>query len=302
MIMPKNHSIVGDLINFRGLVYAPLNENGVVFLFGKVLDDLHMYVEEIKPGFPDCVARRFTGKGWERVTIEFEFMSSSFKSHGHDPEDCDIIVCWEHDWKGCPLEVIELKSEILSMKNWPVRPPTVLGTPAPDGRAPTEQSKEDALAALFVHEQTQPAVQELYRGIERAMTEWNAEIWTNVGKKYIGMYSPEKSFASFNPAKTTLRIECFGRGAPLAGTKLTNPNFSPRWARFSVKTAEQLHEALAILKESHARLKAAIKAGETTGYFSGGVAPGAAQDAEPDTAEGPIENPDGTVERAGNRT
>jgi hypothetical protein len=39
--MPEK-SIVGDLINFRGLVYAPLNENGVIFLFGKVMDDLNM--------------------------------------------------------------------------------------------------------------------------------------------------------------------------------------------------------------------------------------------------------------------
>ena len=48
--MTDKKSIVGDLINFRGLVYAPLNENGVVYLFGKVTEDLHMYVEEIKPG------------------------------------------------------------------------------------------------------------------------------------------------------------------------------------------------------------------------------------------------------------
>ncbi len=31
--MSNNKSVVGDLINFRGLVYAPMNENGVVFLF-----------------------------------------------------------------------------------------------------------------------------------------------------------------------------------------------------------------------------------------------------------------------------
>ena len=29
-------SVVGDLVNFRGLVYAPINETGVVFLFGIV--------------------------------------------------------------------------------------------------------------------------------------------------------------------------------------------------------------------------------------------------------------------------
>ena len=33
-------SIVGDLINFRGLVYSPLNENGVIFLFGKVVEGM----------------------------------------------------------------------------------------------------------------------------------------------------------------------------------------------------------------------------------------------------------------------
>jgi hypothetical protein len=30
----------------------------------------------------------------------------------HDPNGCDIIVCWEHNWPECPLEVIELKKEI----------------------------------------------------------------------------------------------------------------------------------------------------------------------------------------------
>jgi hypothetical protein len=24
--------------------------------------------------------------------------------------DCDMIVCWEHNWPECPLEVIELKT------------------------------------------------------------------------------------------------------------------------------------------------------------------------------------------------
>ena len=91
-------SFVGDLVNFRGLVYAPINETGVVLLFGKVAADLNMYVEEIKTGFPDCIARRFTGKGWERLAVEFEFRSSHFKLHGHPTDGCDMIVCWEHDW------------------------------------------------------------------------------------------------------------------------------------------------------------------------------------------------------------
>jgi len=94
----KEKSIVGDLINFRGLVYSPTNENGVIFLFGKVTEDINMYIEEIKSGFPDCIGRRFAGKGWERVSIEFEYKSSHFLQHGHDSNKCDVIVCWEHDW------------------------------------------------------------------------------------------------------------------------------------------------------------------------------------------------------------
>lgn len=34
--MPKELSVARDLINFRGLVYSPVNEQGVVYLFSKV--------------------------------------------------------------------------------------------------------------------------------------------------------------------------------------------------------------------------------------------------------------------------
>jgi len=104
-----NKSIVGDVINFRGLVYGPVNEMGVVALFAKISEELGFIIEEIKAGFPDCVARRQVDKGWERVAIEFEYCSSSFGRHGHDPQGCDLIVCWEHDWELCPVPVLSLK-------------------------------------------------------------------------------------------------------------------------------------------------------------------------------------------------
>jgi hypothetical protein len=28
----------------------------------------------------------------------------------HDPKGCDLIVCWEHNWPECPLEVLELRA------------------------------------------------------------------------------------------------------------------------------------------------------------------------------------------------
>ena len=108
----------GSFLNFRGLQHSPLNEQGVVFLFGMVCHELGFVVEAIRPDYPDCEAKRLVDKKqdkWERVRIEFEFKSSSFKAHGHKPDLCDVIVCWEHDWPECPLEVIELKSAIKSL-------------------------------------------------------------------------------------------------------------------------------------------------------------------------------------------
>jgi hypothetical protein len=42
-IHEKKRSIVGDPINFKGLVYGPLNENGVIFLFSKIHEKLDIY-------------------------------------------------------------------------------------------------------------------------------------------------------------------------------------------------------------------------------------------------------------------
>jgi hypothetical protein len=91
----------GAPINFRGLQHAPINEQGVVYLFGMVGYELGFRVEAIQSGFPDCEAKRCIATStnrWQRVRIEFEFKSSNFRDHGHDPSGCDMIVCWEHDW------------------------------------------------------------------------------------------------------------------------------------------------------------------------------------------------------------
>lgn len=104
----RAESVVGAPINYRGLIYAPINEQGVVLLFGMLFEELGMVVEEIKTGFPDATIRRFNGKGWVRSTVEFEYASNNFKLHKHPVEGCDMIVCWRHNWSGCPLEVVEL--------------------------------------------------------------------------------------------------------------------------------------------------------------------------------------------------
>ena len=105
----------GNPIDFRGLRHEPVNEQGVVFLFGMVAKELGYMVEAVQTGYPDCEAKRQVGpNSWQRVRIEFEFESRNFRDHGHPPDGCDVIVCWRHNWPDCPahLEVVELLSVI----------------------------------------------------------------------------------------------------------------------------------------------------------------------------------------------
>lgn len=105
----------GPPIDFRGLRHAPINEQGVVFLFGMVSYEIGFIVEAVHASFPDCEAKRCIDRRnerWQRVRIEFEFRSRTFRDHGHDLAGCDLIVCWEHNWPECPLQVVELRRVI----------------------------------------------------------------------------------------------------------------------------------------------------------------------------------------------
>jgi hypothetical protein len=264
--MMNEKSIVGDLINFRGLVYAPVNENGVVFLFGKVADDLNMYIEEIKPGFPDCIGRRFVGKGWERIAIEFEYRSSNFQQHGHDPKNCDVIGCWEHDWKECPLEVIELKSEIQALPNYLIK--------RPGATEKQEKDVEKGLTKIYDSVSATIKVKEWYELVFDGASKTDDRIWAKVGTKYVGWYCPERAFVSIRIRKTSILVECFSRGLEIPGTKVANEKYAPRWVRFTIKSDADVQKATEIIAESYKRIRDAIAAGEPTNYFSGGEGSG----------------------------
>jgi hypothetical protein len=256
--MSKVKSVVGDLINFRGLVYSPMNENGVIFLFGKVVQDLNMYVEEIKPGFPDCIGRRFTGMGWERVTIEFEFKSSSFQTHKHDSKECDIIVCWKHDWPDCPLEVIELQEVIKSLPNPPLERPD-------KGQEETALTLED----YFESKKTNPEIQALYRKLIDSLPGISEKIWIKIGDRVITFYSPERVFAYTRTRKATAPLQFFTGSDPIPGiSKFGYAGRGEKWGKFIMRNEADLQTAIAAAKESYQRIQAAIKKNEPTGWFA----------------------------------
>jgi hypothetical protein len=110
--------LLGPPTMLPGLAHEPVNEMGVVLLFGMLLRRLGFIVESVQTGFPDCEVKIEVEPGrWQHLRIEFEYESRKFRSHHHDPRKCDMIVCWRHNWKNCPpsLQVLELSAVVRSL-------------------------------------------------------------------------------------------------------------------------------------------------------------------------------------------
>jgi hypothetical protein len=93
------------------MAYAPVNEMGVVFLFGWMAPQLGYVVHWLQSEFPDCELMRRVGEDKSQpLKAELEYESRNFLKHMHDVKGCDMIICWRHNWPACPLEVLELRS------------------------------------------------------------------------------------------------------------------------------------------------------------------------------------------------
>jgi hypothetical protein len=107
----KDRPLLGAPTGLPAFPYEPVNEMGVMVLFSMLAQQLGFVIEYVQAGFPDCQAKIEVEPGrWQHFRIEFEYESRGFKQHGHDPSQCDLIVCWRHNWKNCPpnIQVLEL--------------------------------------------------------------------------------------------------------------------------------------------------------------------------------------------------
>lgn len=118
-IRPHEH---GRMLGFRAFAHVPTYEQDVVGMFSAIAHEIGFEIVSNRNAFPDCKANRKVESSnrnrYKECLIEFELRSSDFKTHKHPVSGCDLIVCWEHDWKDCPLEVLELKSEIKKLSGW----------------------------------------------------------------------------------------------------------------------------------------------------------------------------------------
>jgi hypothetical protein len=262
----KRRNIVGQLINFRGLVYAPVEENGVIFLFAKLNMDLDLNIETIRKRFPDCVAKRYFGENkWEEVLIEFEYKSSHFIKHGHLKQynngvKCDIIVCWEHDWKECPpaIEVIELKEEYKKYINQEA----IIENP-PSNSKPSDV----ALVDLYGHYNTS---RKLHEKFEKILVKTLPKVTRTIAKSGFFYYSPEKVFLSIKIQKQGLRLRLFTSGKHIKGVDVISQDgsYAQKWGQLYIKSSTDIASAIKSIKKSNDLIHAAISNNENTGWYA----------------------------------
>ncbi len=108
--------VYGQPLRRDALAFGPTNEAGVLFLFGAMAEFLGFIVTRIQTEFPDCEAMRIMEDGrCQRLRAELEYESRNFLRHLHDANNCDLLVCWIHNWPECPMQVVELSKEF---KRW----------------------------------------------------------------------------------------------------------------------------------------------------------------------------------------
>ncbi|HDP94073.1 MAG TPA: hypothetical protein ENN40_01800 [Candidatus Aminicenantes bacterium] len=107
---------LGEPVDFRGIRYAPVDRDGVLFLFGMLATELGFELEFVSSERPHAEGRRYFDvrrEQWKHLRVEFLLKSSTYtpdQESGREP--CDLLVCWEHDSEDCPVEVLELKSVV----------------------------------------------------------------------------------------------------------------------------------------------------------------------------------------------
>ncbi len=87
-------SFVGDPVQWPGLIYSPLNVEGLIFALGAVAASAGLLFEEFNGDTDTAICRRKTKAGWERVKIAFAVRSSAYFNRS---DDIDLLICWLDD-------------------------------------------------------------------------------------------------------------------------------------------------------------------------------------------------------------
>jgi hypothetical protein len=164
-----------------GFKWEPGNEAEVCILFGLLMPLCHeeleklgypcseLYIDEFPGTYPDCT---LLVDGRE-LRVEFELYSSNFVEHDHDPEKCDLVVCWKQDRSLGTLKILELYKVVRNFPGIIENPRPKLGT-----RIWSVEEFKD-----FISKNLPPKdSQEILNFLEELKTDENIELWEAKGK------------------------------------------------------------------------------------------------------------------------
>jgi hypothetical protein len=103
-------SIVGDPIIWPGLIYSPINIQGLLYALGTVSASVGLLFEEFNHADNTAVCRRKTDSGWQRTNVAFALRSSEFSN---DAADIDYLICWINDSADDPGVPLLILSEMM---------------------------------------------------------------------------------------------------------------------------------------------------------------------------------------------
>jgi len=259
----KEKVTVGKPINFRGLVYGPTNEQGVVYLFSLIAEDLNIRVESIQQGYPDCTAIRYAGnKKWERISIEFEYLSSGFD---HDPTKCDLLACWEDDLS--PQDKAKLRGlEILELRSI-INTPEIPNRDLKDPDEPSVRKEEEYdLNYHFARSKVAESTKQLFKMLDDAILGFDKSIWKKFAKTAITYYSPERLFVYLRFTKKSLHLNLFTNQEQIEG--VSNIPDHENWGRVEVKHEADIETVIKAAKRSLQLMQEAIQQGINTGWYA----------------------------------
>lgn len=86
----------------------PNNEQSTIVLFAKLALEMGYTFKEIGTRCPDAILE----KDGQVIRVEFEHKAKTFRAHKHNPDDVDLIICWEDNWPESPLPVLSLEKYV----------------------------------------------------------------------------------------------------------------------------------------------------------------------------------------------
>jgi len=149
----KEKSVVGDPLNWPGLVYSPLDIFGLLFALGVVAEMTGLIFEEFRSSECIGICRKKTESGWEKIVAALAFRSSEVKQK---PDEIDLIICWIDDLPS-ESEIIRLELSRFS----PAAPKDAQTISSSENLPIPENIREDFLSGNEIRESFEDTIRKL---------------------------------------------------------------------------------------------------------------------------------------------